>query len=59
MDKSGTDDAKRCRKVANEKKNSGAIRFLVNATSIQLECARVLNKILIVAVLMYGSEAMI
>ena len=35
----------------------GAIRSLVNASGLQLECARVLHESLLV--LMYGSETMI
>ena len=33
--------------------------FLVNASGLQLECARVLHETLIVPVLMYSSEAVI
>ena len=35
------------------------IRFLVNAQSLQLECAKVLHESLLVLVLTYGSETMI
>ena len=38
---------------------AGAIRSLVNARNLQLECARVLHETLLVNVLMYGSEAML
>ena len=38
---------------------ASAIRSLVNAKSLQLECARVLHKSLLVPVLTYGSEAMV
>ena len=36
-----------------------AIRFLVNARGLQLECAKVLTETLIVPTLMDGSETMI
>ena len=35
-----------------------AIRSLVNAKSLQLECARVLHDLLLMPVLMYDSETM-
>ena len=38
---------------------AGAIRSLVNARSLQLECARVLHESLLVPVLTYGSETII
>ena len=53
LDKSGTDGAECSRRVA------GAITSLVNAWNLQLECARVLDKTLLVLVLMYGSETML
>ena len=37
----------------------GAIRPLVNARDLQLECARVVHETLLVPVLMYGSETML
>ena len=37
----------------------GAIRSLVNARDLQLECARVLHETLLVPVLIYGSETML
>ena len=37
----------------------GAIRFLVNAMDLQLQCARVLHETLLVPVLIYGSERML
>ena len=40
----------RCRKVA------GAIRSLVNAMNLQMECARVLQETLLVPVLTYGRD---
>ena len=47
------------RKVANGRRIAGAIRSLVNARNLQLECARVLHKSLPAPVLMYGSETVI
>ena len=38
---------------------TGAIRSLVNARDLQLECARVLYETLLVHVRMYGSETML
>ena len=38
---------------------ASAIRSLVNARRLQLECARVLHESLLVPVLVYGSETMI
>ena len=55
----GTDEAECRRKVENGRKVAGAIRFLVNARGLQLECAMVFREILLVLVLMYGSESMI
>ena len=45
--------------MASGRRVGGAIRSLVNAEDMQLECARVLHKTLLVPVLMYGSETMI
>ena len=45
-----------CRKVASGRRVAGAIRYLVNATGLQLAYARVLYMTLIVPVPMYGSE---
>ena len=47
------------RKVASERKVEGAIRSLVNARGLQLECERVVHEGLLVPVLLYGSETMI
>ena len=47
------------RKVASGRRVAGAIRFLVNARSLQLECARILHNSLLVLVLMYGSESLV
>ena len=38
---------------------AGAIRSLVNARDLHLECAGVLHVTLLVSVLMYGSEKML
>ena len=38
---------------------AAATRSLVNARSLQLECARILHESLLVPVLMYGSETII
>ena len=53
MDESGTDKGECSRKVAF------AIRSLVNARSLQLECVIVLHESLLVSVLTYGGETMI
>ena len=46
--------------MANERRVVGAIRSLVNARDLQIECARVLlQNIASVSVLMYGSETML
>ena len=59
MDESGTDVADCSRKVASRRRVARAIRSLVNARDLQLECARVLRETLLVPVLMYGSETML
>ena len=59
MNESGTDEEVCNRKVASERSIVGAIRTLVNARGLQLECARVLYKSLLVSVLIYGSETMV
>ena len=59
LDESGTDGADCSRKVASGRRFAGAIRLLINARSLQLECARVLHESLLVPVLTYGSETMI
>ena len=38
---------------------NSTIRSLVNTRGLQLECARVLHKSLLVPTLMYGSETML
>ena len=52
-------DAECSRKVASGRRVAGAIKSLVNARDLQLECARVLHETLLVPVLMYGSETML
>ena len=59
LDESGTDEADCSRKVATGKRVAGAIRSLVSAKGLQLECARVLHESLLVPVSTYGSETMI
>ena len=59
LHESGTDETERIRTVVSGRTVEGAIRYLVNARSLQLECARVLHKSLLVPVFMYGSETMI
>ena len=45
--------------VGNKVKVAGAIRYLVKALSLQLECASVLHESLLVPVLTCGSKTMI
>ena len=45
--------------MARGRKVAGTIRSLVNARSLQLECARVLNESLLVPILTYDSVTMI
>ena len=59
MDESGTDGAECSRKLLSGRKVAGAVKSLVNARDLQLECARVLHETLFVPVLMYGSETML
>ena len=58
MDESVTDEAECSIKVASGRRVAGAIRSLVNARSVQLECARILHESLLIPVLTYGSETM-
>ena len=44
LDESGTDEAECSRKVVSGRRVAGAIRSLVNARNLKLECARVLHK---------------
>ena len=59
LDELGTDEAECSRKVVSGRRVSGAIKSLVNAMSLQLECAMVLHESLLVPLLMYDSETMI
>ena len=59
MDESGTDESECGRKVLSGKRVVGALRSLVNARSLHLECATVLDESLLVPVRTYGSETMI
>ena len=59
MDESGTDGAECSRKVASGRRVAGAIRSLVNARDLQIECARVLAETLLVPVLTYDSETVL
>ena len=45
--------------MASGRRVASAIRSLVNARYLQLECARVLHETLLVPVLMYGSKTML
>ena len=56
FEESGTDEAQCSRNVASMRRVASAIRSLVNARSLQLECASVLHESLIVSILMYGRE---
>ena len=47
------------RKAASGRRDGGAIRSLVNARGLQLECVSLLHDTLLVSILMYGSEKMI
>ena len=58
LDLSCIDGAECSRKVLHGRRVAGAIRSLVNARDLQLECARVLQETLLVPFLMYGSETM-
>ena len=59
MGESSTDEAECNRKVVSGSRVAGAIRSLVNAKDLQLECAGVLHETLFVPVLMYCSETML
>ena len=58
-EESGTDEVECSRKVVSGRRVAGGIRFLDNARSLQLECARVLHESLLVPAITYGSETMI
>ena len=59
LDEAGTDGVECSRKMESGRRMAGAIRSLVNARDLQLECARVLHETLFVPVLMHGSETML
>ena len=59
LDESGTDGTECARKVANGRRVAGAIKSLVNARDLQLECARVLHEVFLVPFLTYGSETVL
>ena len=59
MDESRTYEAEFSKKVASGRRVAGALRSLVNARSLQLECSRVLHQSLLVLVFTYDSETMI
>ena len=56
---SGIDEAECGRKVAGGRRVASAIRSLVNARDLQLECTRVLHEPLLVPVPTYVSEKML
>ena len=58
LKESGTDEAENRGKVASGKVVY-AIRSLVSAKGLHLECARILHESLLVPVLIYGSETLI
>ena len=50
LGKSGTEEVECKRKMESRQRVAGAIRFLVNARDLQLQCARFLHKALLVPV---------
>ena len=54
LDESGTDGGECGRKLVSGRKVAHAVKSLVNARDLQLECARVLHETYLVPVLMYG-----
>ena len=56
MDESGTDEVECSRNVTSGRSVAVAIRSLVNARNLQLECTWVLHESLLVPNLTYGSE---
>ena len=56
LDESGADGSECSRKVASGSCMAGAIRLIVNAMDLQLECAKGLHETLLVPVLTYGRE---
>ena len=59
LDESGRDNSDCRRKLVSGRRFAGAIRSLVNARNLQLECVRVLHETLLVPVLVYDSETML
>ena len=59
MEESGTEEAECSRKVVIGKRVAIVISSLVNTRSLQLECSRVLHELLLMPVLVYGSETVI
>ena len=59
LDASGADEVHCRRKATSRMRVGDAFSSLVNAWGLQLECASILHKALLVSVLMYGSETMI
>ena len=56
LDETGKDGAECGRKVVGGRRVASAIRSLVNARDLQLECARILHEISIVPILTYGRD---
>ena len=54
LDESSTDGAECSRKLVSGRMVACAVKSLVNARDLQLECARVLHETYLVPVLMYG-----
>ena len=59
LDESFTDEAECHRKEVSTRRVVDAIRSLVNARGLWLECAKVLHESMLMPVLMYGSETVI
>ena len=59
LDEAGIDGAECSRTEASGRRVASAIRSLVSARNLQIECATVLHETLIVSVLTYGSETML
>ena len=59
LDESGTDVVECSRRAASGRREAGAIRSLVNAKDLKLQCARVLLEALLVPVLTVSSETML
>ena len=59
LDEAGTYKEECRRKVSSGRRMAGAIKSLVNARDLQIECDRVLHETLLVPVLTYDSEIML